>query len=39
MGSEKFGGLQRLRSGYRDGWLEAVKEAWMEIDLDFEIDE
>ena len=39
MGSEKFGGLQCLRSGYHDGQLEAVNEAWMEIDPDFEIDE
>ena len=39
MGSEKFGGLQCLRSGYHDGRLEAVNEAWMEIDPDFEIDE
>ena len=38
-GSKKFGGLQRLRSAYRDGRLEAVNEAWMEIDPDFEIDE
>ena len=39
IGSEKFGGLQRLRLGYHDGRLEAVKEAWMEIDPDFKIDE
>ena len=39
MGSEKFGGLQRLRSAYHDGRLEAVKEAWMEIDPDFGTDE
>ena len=39
IGSEKFGGLQRLRSAYRDGRLEAVNEAWMEIDPDFGIDE
>ena len=39
MGSEKFGGLQRLRSAYHDGQLEAVNEAWMEIDPDFGIDE
>ena len=39
IGGEKLGGLQRLRSGYCDGRLEAVKEAWMEIDPDFEIDE
>ena len=39
MGSEKFGGLQCLRSAYHDGRLEAVNEAWMEIDPDFGIDE
>lgn len=39
MGSEKFGALQRLRSAYRDGRLEAVNEAWMGIDPDFETDQ
>ena len=39
MGSDKFGGLQRLRSGYCDGRLEAVNEAWTEIDPDLGIDE
>ena len=39
MGSEKFGGLQCLRSGYHDGRLEAVNEAWMHIDPVFVIDE
>ena len=38
MGSEKFGALQRLRAAYRGGCLEAVKEAWMEIDPDFDTD-
>jgi hypothetical protein len=38
MRSEKFGVLQRLRAAYRDGRLEAVKESWMEIDPDFDID-
>lgn len=36
MGGEKFGALQRLRAAYRDGWLSAMNEAWMEIDPDFE---
>jgi hypothetical protein len=36
---DKFGGLQRLRSAYRDGRLEAINEAWMEIDPDFGTDE
>ena len=27
--SNKFGALQRLRSAYQDGRLEAVNEAWM----------
>ena len=35
---DKFGALQRLRSAYRDGRLEAVNEAWMEIDPDFSIE-
>ena len=39
IGSEKFGRLQHLRSAYHDGRLEAVNEAWMEIDPDFGIDE
>ena len=38
MNCEKFGALQRLRSAYRDGRLEAVKdsEAWIGIDFDFD---
>ena len=36
---EKFGGLQCLKSGYRDGQLEAVNEAWMQIDHVFATDE
>ena len=36
--SNKFGALQRLRSAYQDGRLEAVNEAWMEINLDFSLD-
>ena len=39
MGSEKFGGLQRLRSAFCDGRLQAVNEAWMEIGPVFGIDE
>jgi hypothetical protein len=35
---DKFGALQRLRSAYRDGRLEAVNEAWMEIDPDFSLE-
>ena len=38
MDGVKFGSLQRLRSAYRDGRLEAVKEAWMEIGPSFDID-
>ena len=38
MGSEKFGALQRLRAAYRDGRLEAVKESWMEIGPNFNVD-
>jgi len=35
MGAEKFGAVQRLRSAYCDGRLEAIQEAWMEVDPDF----
>ena len=38
MGGEKFGAVQRLRSAYRDGCLEAMHEAWLEIDPDFSMD-
>ena len=38
MGSEKFEALQRLHAAYCDGCLEAVKESWMEINPDFNID-
>ena len=40
MHADKFGGLQRLRSAYRDGWLQAQSEAWLEIDpdMDFDVD-
>ena len=38
MDSGKFGALQRLRSAYRDGRLEALKEAWIEIDPCFGLD-
>ena len=27
--SNRFGALQRLRSAYQDGHLEAINEAWM----------
>ena len=36
--SNKFGALRRLRSAYQDGRLEAVNEAWMEINPDFSLD-
>ena len=36
--SNKFGALQRLRSAYQDGHLEAINEAWMEINPDFSLD-
>ena len=38
LGAKKFGGLQRLRSAYRDGRLKAESEAWMEFDGDFGFD-
>ena len=37
LGGLDFGALQRLHAAYRDGRLKAVKEAWMEIDADFDI--
>ena len=33
MDAEKFAGLQRLKAAYKDGQLSAIKEAWMEIEL------
>ena len=38
MGAKKFGAVQRLRSAYCDGRLEAIQEAWMEVDPDFTMD-
>lgn len=38
MGGGKFGALQRLRDAYRDGRLEAIREAWLQIDPDFSLD-
>ena len=38
MDGNKFGALQQLRSAYQDGHLEAVNEAWMEIDPDFNLE-
>jgi hypothetical protein len=37
--AEKFGALQRLHGGYRDGWLKTVNEAWLKIDPDFDFDD
>lgn len=39
MGNEKFGVTQRLKDAYRNGRLEAVKEAWMLTQPDFSFDE
>ena len=36
MDAEKFRELQQLRSAYHDGHLEGVKEAWMEVEPDFD---
>ena len=38
MDGDKFGALQQLQSAYRDGRLEAVNEAWMEINPDFSLE-
>ena len=35
---DKFGALQRLWSAYQDGCLEAVNEAWMEINPNFSLE-
>ena len=36
MSSNKFGGLQRLRSAYHDEHLKAETEAWLEMDSDID---
>lgn len=36
MGGIKFGLVQRLRDAYREGRLQAITEAWIDIDPDFE---
>ena len=38
MGAERFGGLQRLKSGYQDGRLKAESEAWLTFDPDVVLD-
>lgn len=37
MRSEEFEALERLRSTYHDGFLEVLKEAWMEIGPNFDL--
>ena len=37
MGAETFGGLQRLKSAYRDGQLKAECEAWLAFDSDIDL--
>jgi len=36
MSSNKFSGLQRLRSAYHDEHLKAETEAWLKIDSDID---
>jgi hypothetical protein len=36
MGKVKFGLIQRLRDAYREGRLDAVREAWVELEPDFD---
>ncbi|KAF5331561.1 hypothetical protein D9611_007605 [Ephemerocybe angulata] len=36
LGEVKFGVIQRLRDVYREGRLEAIQEAWLEIDPNFD---
>ena len=40
MHADRFGGLQRLRSAYRDHCLQAHNEVWLKTDsdMDFDID-
>ena len=38
MDGDKFGALQQLQSAYRNGCLEAINEAWMEINPNFNLD-
>ena len=38
MGAERFGGLQRLKSGYWDERLKAESEAWLAFDPDLDLD-
>ena len=37
--AEKFGALQRLHGGYRDGQLKTVNKAWLKIDPNFDFDD
>lgn len=36
MGKVKFGLIQRLRDAYQEGHLNAVREAWVELEPDFD---
>ena len=36
MKKKKFGALQRLRDGYRDGRIEAETETWVALEPDFD---
>ncbi len=38
MKAQKFGDLQQVKAGYRDGRLSAREEAWIEIRPDFDYD-
>lgn len=39
MGADRFGPVQRLRAGYRDGRLKAIDQAWQAIEPDFDVDD
>ena len=38
-GAARFGAVQRLRAGYRDGRLKAIDQAWQAIEPDFDVDD
>ena len=36
MTAERFGTIQRLRGAYRNGRLEPFRDAWMDVEAEFE---
>ena len=39
MGADRFGAVQRLRAGYRDGRLKAIDQVRQAIEPDFDVDD